>query len=173
MVNKQGVKGQAGEEEEITRQFCAKLAHEHLRVDDALPTDFAICHRPREQDNSSISVHLVDLNKRNQWLSSAKNPKGKDTNISIISDLPPVFRPLKRELLDKRKILPLQQKSKAKAIYASDLVFNSPWVKTSHRPGLKQAKAHEDIIFHPWIPLSCQNDMGMGCWEVGGRGLPY
>ena len=116
-LNIQGVKGQAGEEEDITRQSCVKLARDQLGVNDALPTDFAACHRLRQQDDASILVRYVDLNKRNQWLSSAKNLKGKDTNISISPDLPPVLRPLKRELLNKRKTLPPQQKSRAHLRY--------------------------------------------------------
>ena len=40
-----GLKGEAGEDEEVTRDACVKLAKDHLDISDAAPTDFAACHR--------------------------------------------------------------------------------------------------------------------------------
>ena len=148
-------KGQAGEEEDITRQSCVKLARDQLGVNDALPTDFAACHRLRQQYDASILVRFVDLNKRNQWLSSAKNLKGKDTNISISPDLPPVLRPLKRELLNKRKTLPPQQKSRAHLRYLREW----PYIELSMgknvtpiRPEISKRSVVQDTIgFSPLL----------------------
>ena len=44
-----GLKGEAGEEEENTRDACVKLAKDHLGIPDPATTDFAACHRLSRQ----------------------------------------------------------------------------------------------------------------------------
>ena len=154
-LNIQGIKGQAGEEEDITQQSCVKLARDQLGVNDALPMDFAACHRLRQQDDASILIRFVDLNKWNQWLSSAKNLKGKDTHISISPDLPPVLYPFKCELLNKWKTFPPQQKSKAHLRYLCEW----PYIELSMgknvtliRPKTSKRSVVQDTIgFSPLI----------------------
>ena len=54
-------------------------------------------------------MRFKDLQQRNEWLINAKSLKSH-TDISIFADLPPVLRPLKKELLQKRRYLPVDQK---------------------------------------------------------------
>ena len=64
----QGLKGEKNENEEKTRDICAKLAQECLHVRDASTTDFAACHRLSRQADSGVIIRFKDLRIRNQWL---------------------------------------------------------------------------------------------------------
>ena len=60
---------------------------------------------PVAERERGIIVRFRDLGMRNRWLASAKNLRGRADDISISPDLPPVLRPIKTELLTKRKSL--------------------------------------------------------------------
>ena len=107
-----GIPGDPGENEAATREACVKLAKDHLRVADAASSDFAACHRLSQGRNAGIILRFCDLSKRNQWLAGARHLKAHPQKVSLSPDLPPVLRPLKTELLNARKALPLEQKSK-------------------------------------------------------------
>lgn len=107
-----GLPGVAGEDEETTRKACVNLAKTHLRIEEAKVSDFAACHRLSRAQNAGVILRFVDLSMRNRWLSGARNLKGHPGNVSISQDLPPVLRPLKTELLNKRKDLPIDQKTR-------------------------------------------------------------
>ena len=107
-----GLKGEAGEEEEITSDACVKLAKDHLGIPDPATTDFAACHRLSKQAGSGIIIRFCDLSTRNSWLGNAKQLRDHPDAISISPDLPPVLRPMKKELLAKQKDMPQSQRSK-------------------------------------------------------------
>ena len=113
----QGITGAAGEEDEDTRDVCVALAKDKLGIADASVADFAACHRLSRKENAGIIVRFRDLGMRNRWLASAKNLRGRADDISISPDLPPVLRPIKTELLTKRKSLNPDEKKKAHLKY--------------------------------------------------------
>ena len=108
----QGVAGAAGEDERITRSKVVDFAINKLRIRNAATTDYAACHRLSQEANSGIIMRFIDLSQRNSWLDAAKNLKHFPdcNNVSISPDLPNDLRPLKTELLNKRKALPSEQK---------------------------------------------------------------
>ena len=89
-----GLKGEAGEDEKVTRDACLKLAKDHLGIPDAATTDFAACHRLSKQACSGIIMRFRDLSTRNTWLGNAKQLRDHPDAIKI-SHLPPVLRPMK------------------------------------------------------------------------------
>ena len=110
-LNIQGVSGIAGEEESATRAKVVDFAINKLRIRDAAASDFGACHRLSQEANSGIILKFLDLSQRNAWLDAAKNLKHfPDCKVSISPDLPNDLRPLKTELLNKRKNLPPEQK---------------------------------------------------------------
>lgn len=64
-------------------------------------------------NQSCLVSRFKDLSKRNAWLSNAKHLKGYEPHISISPDIPPVLRPIRNELLLKRKALPVEQKKRS------------------------------------------------------------
>lgn len=74
---------------------------------------FAACHRLKQERDAGIIARFVDLQQRNRWLQGARKLKGKNLNISISPDLPPVLLPLKKELLTKRSTLAPEAKARA------------------------------------------------------------
>ena len=112
-----GLKGDADEHEDDTRDACIDLAKTHLDVKDAKASDLAACHRLGKKAGSGIIVRFPDLRQRNQWLMGAKNLRNHMDNISLIPDLPPVLRPLKTELLNIRRDMPPDRKSRSSLRY--------------------------------------------------------
>lgn len=109
----QGLEGLAKEDEDTTRKNCVDLAHK-LGLESACSEDFSACHRLKPEANAAIIARFKDLGQRNRWLASARKLKDlDDLKVSIGPDLPPVLRPLKTELLLKRKKLPPSQKAKS------------------------------------------------------------
>ena len=108
-----GIPGAAGESGATTRQKCVDLAKEYLRVPDADPSHLSACHRLSQKSNAGIIVRFLDLDRRNEWLAGARFLRDHPTKANISPDLPPVLRPLKTELLDARKTLPPDQKSRS------------------------------------------------------------
>ena len=113
----QGLPGDAKEDEGDTRRTCVEFAKKHLGVGDASEQDFAACHRLNQRSDAGIIARFVDLQQRDQWLLGARGLKNSDMRVSISPDLPPVVRPLKKELLEKRRTLPPNIKSKAHIRY--------------------------------------------------------
>ena len=113
----QGLPGEAKEDEGDTRRACIDFAKAHLGLTDASERDFAACHRLNQRNDAGIIARFTDLQHRDRWLLGARSLKNSDRRISISPDLPPVVRPLKKELLEKRRALPPEVKSKAHIRY--------------------------------------------------------
>ena len=118
----QGLKIAAGEEDEDTRAACVKLAKDKLAIADASVVDFAAYHRLSRKENAGVIARFRDLGMRKRWLTNAKNLRGLADDISISPDLPPpppppVLRPIKNELLTKRKSLKPDDKKKSHLKY--------------------------------------------------------
>ena len=109
----QGLKGAAKEDEEDTRASCVQLARDTLEIENASVWDFAACHRLSQKADAGIIVQFNDLSKRNMWLANAKNLRGRANHNSISPDVPPVLRPMKKDLLQKRKDLPPEDKRRS------------------------------------------------------------
>ena len=85
------------------------MAKSHLGLRGALKFDFSACHRLSQKENTGIIVQFKDLQQRSERLIYAKYLRSHTNNVSIV-DLPSVLRPLKKELLQKRRDLPVDQK---------------------------------------------------------------
>ena len=152
----QGLKGEAKEDEKVTRSLCVNLAKQHLGVQDASGSDLAACHRLSGNAGSGVILRFRDLSQRNGWLSGAKGLKHHTDRISVSPDLPPVLRPLKTELLNKRKALPPEQKSKSSLRYLKQWPYielvcgqNDPIRSTV----TKEAIAKEVLGIDPYLDL--------------------
>ena len=134
----QGLKGDPDEDDVDTRRACVRLARQHLDIEDAAEADFAACHRLSGKKDAGIILRFRDLSQRNKWLLGARKLKHLQDNISICPDLPPVLRPLKTELLQKRKSLPQEKKNNSHVKYLRQWPYieltipNSPKVRPSH-----------------------------------------
>ena len=129
-----GVDGKAGEEESTTRQAVKDFAKSALKLseEDVRDSHFSACHRLSKKDNAGIIIRFVDLSCRDKWLSGARNiqtylaelqPPQPDKKISLAIDLPPKIRPLKDNLMIKRKNLPLDKRRKSKLRYLAQWPF--------------------------------------------------
>ena len=150
----QGLKGTPDEDESVTREACVKLAKEHLQIDDASVYDFAACHRLAKKENAGIIIGFKDLQQRNIWLQNRKHLKTHEDKISIAPDLPPVLRPLKKELLQKRKNLPPSQKKGANIRNLRQWPYVE--MKIANGPTIRPSATAEDIVesvlgFHPMM----------------------
>ena len=102
----QGLPGEDKEDEGDTRRACIDFAKAHLGLTDASERDFAACHRLNQRIDAGIIARFTDLQQRDRWLLGARSLKNSDRRISISPDLPPVVRPLKKELLEKKTSTP-------------------------------------------------------------------
>ena len=147
-------KGKANEDEDTTRKACVKLAKGHLNIADASVYDFAACHRLAPKDDAGVIVRFKDLQQRNTWLQNAKLLKSLKDNISISPDLPPILRPLKKELLHKRKNLTPNEKKgsivrKLKQWpYVELKLINGPVIRPTAKP---EDIVHSVLGFHPMV----------------------
>ena len=112
-----GITGTSGEHECDTRDKVKCFAKEKLEVTGVDSVQLAACHRLAQKNDAGIIARFVDLGDRNKWLSSAKNLKNKNTNVSISPDMPPVLRPLKDDILKIRKELPPDDKRTSQVKY--------------------------------------------------------
>ena len=112
-----GLKGKPSEDDVDTRNACVRLARNHLGIPDADASDLAACHRLARKEDAGIILRFRDLSARNEWLSGAKNLKGHSDAISISPDVPPVLRPIRNDLLQKRKALSSDDKKGAHIRY--------------------------------------------------------
>ena len=104
VITIQGLPGETREDEDDTRKACIALTKDHLGIEDATERDVAACHRLRQENDAGIIARFVDLQKCDQWLLGARCLKNSDLCVSLGPDLPPVLRPLKKELLEKRRV---------------------------------------------------------------------
>ena len=149
-----GLKGKANEDEDTTRKACVKLAKDHLSIADASVYDFAACHRLAPKDDAGVIVRFKDLQQRNTWLQNAKLLKSLKDNINISPDLPPILRPLKKELLHKRKNLTPNEK-KGSIVrnlkqwpYVELKLINGPVIRPTTKP---EDIVHSVLGFHPMV----------------------
>ena len=140
----QGIKGAAGEEDNDTRKACVDLTRDHLGIVDASEKDFSACHRLNKRKDAGIIIRLQDLSRRNEWLDGAKKLRTHTEKISISPDLPPVLRPLKTELLQKRKDMSPEQKKKSYIKYLRQW----PYVEltTAKGPSIRPSAPVETIV---------------------------
>ena len=149
-----GLKGKAKEDEAETRQACVNLPTSHLCIPDASTSDFAACHRLAQKDNAGVIIRFRDLAQRNLWPSNAKNLRTMKDPVSISPDAPPVLRPLKSELLQKRKALPATTKKGARVKYLKQWPYVELTVPDSPtiRPNTSKESIVESVIgFKPYF----------------------
>ena len=157
----QGLPGEAREDESDTRNACIALAKDHLGINDANERDFAACHRLQQDKDAGIIARFVDLQKRDQWLLGARRLKNSDLRVSLSPDLPPVLRPLKKELLEKRRELPPEVKSRAHVRYLRQWPYVELSMgknKTSIRPSTTQRAIVQKFLGS--TPLSVSLNFG-------------
>ena len=106
----QGIEGTANEDQKVTRQKCVTFATSKLGIRDAGAMPLAACHRLQPAAGSGIIIRFCDLADRNTWLDSARNLRNQDIKVNISPDVPPVLRGIKKDLLQKRKDLPAEEK---------------------------------------------------------------
>ena len=107
-----GLKGEAGEKDETTREKCRKLARD-IGLSNASSMNFAACHRlSHNAPNAAVIARFTDLAEREAWLSKARNLSAVDTALNVSPDLPPVLRKLKNELLKtRREMQPVEKRN--------------------------------------------------------------
>lgn len=116
-----GLPGTRGEPEGETEAKVRKMAATALKITKAenrAEIPFAACHRLSQKEDAGIIIKFVNLADRNSWLSQAKELKHSAVNLSISTDLPPVLKPLKADILDHRRKLQAEAKKKSKIIYS-------------------------------------------------------
>ena len=132
-----GIDGPADEDESATRAAVTNFATSALKLSPEVVKDstFSACHRLSKKANAGIIIRFVDLAYRDKWLAGAKNlqtyiaglPPPVDPNkpkkISLAIDLPPKIRPLKDNLMIKRKQLPIERRRKSKLRYLAQWPF--------------------------------------------------
>ena len=112
-----GIEGITNEPETETRSKARTMATTSLKVTVADSHLMTACHRLSQKANAPILVRFMDLANRNEWLSEAKNLKNSDKRISISPDMPPVLRCLMKDILEQRKELPPDVKSRSQVKY--------------------------------------------------------
>ena len=145
----QGLPGEAREDEGDTRNACIALAKDHLGINDANERDVAACHRFQQDKDAGIIARFVDLPKRDQWLLGARRLKSCDLRVSLSPDLPPVLRPLKNELPEKRRELPPEVKYRAHVRYLRQWPYVQLSMgknKTSIRPSTTQRAIVQKLL---------------------------
>ena len=89
-----------------------RMAKQHLKITDASVFDFSSCHRLANKENAGLLIRFKDLQQRNNWLQNSKFLRNHTDKINVAPDLPQVLRPLKKELLEKRKNISASEKKK-------------------------------------------------------------
>ena len=112
-----GLDGVVNEGELDTRRKLRKFGSEQMKLTNVSQQQMSACHRLSQKENAPIIAKFVDLDDRNEWLSNAKNLKGSKMNVSISPDIPPILRPLKKDILEMRKRLPSGEKEHARVKY--------------------------------------------------------
>ena len=144
----QGVPGVAGEAASVTRESCVSIAKTYLGVSDASTADMAACHRLNNQENASILIHFLDLDKRNRWLAGAKGLVSHPGKVSLSPDLPPVARQLKKEILQRRRELDADTKRISSVRYLKTFPYVQLCIrgKAPIQPKVTQQKLMESYL---------------------------
>lgn len=122
-----GIEGDVGEDESATRKKTTDFAQHFLGLDQKVAegTSMSACHRLSHKKDAGVIVRFVDLSVRDKWLAGTR--KLKDTargrKISLSTDLPPVIRPMKDELMLKRSKMSADLKLKTKLKYLPQWPF--------------------------------------------------
>lgn len=151
-----GIDGVAKETEANTRKACLDMAKDKLGIAKASETRISACHRLSPDANSAIYIRFSDLQQRNNWLSHGKNLAGKETNISISPDLPPILRKLKKDLLQQRKDLDKEDRKHSSVRYLKQWPFLKLKIKDKNDiyPSVSQQSIVSDILgVNPLIDL--------------------
>ena len=74
-------------------------------IDDADRTQVAACHRLNQTADAPVIIRFCDLDGRDKWLQNAKRLRDNPRKISLSPDLSPVLRPIKKDLMAKRRSL--------------------------------------------------------------------
>ena len=85
----------------------------------------AACHRLSNEADSPVLAKFVNLDDRNDWISNAKHLKNSNPYVSLSPDLPPGLRPLKTDIMKKRKELLSEGKVPVKVKYHSSWPYIS------------------------------------------------
>ena len=139
-----------------------RFAVEKLKIE-AHMSDYAACHRLSQEPNAGVIMRFKDLSQRNAWVNGAKNLKNQPNckNFSISPDLPNDLRPLKTELLNKRKSLPFEQKRESNIRYLRQWPYVELRIKhqPTIRPSESVANVCERVLGLPAnsLILSCQD----------------
>ena len=114
-----GLKGNAGEPELVTRTKVCELAKHKLKIQGVDSHAFTACHRLSQREDAGVILCFQDLYNRNEWLLNAKNLKNSATNVSvsISPDIHPCLRKLRSNILEKRKALPPEQRKLSQVRY--------------------------------------------------------
>lgn len=110
-----GIKGVASENAADTRKACLDLARNHLGIGDADQTPIAACHRLKQAPDAPVIIRFCDLDDRDNWMKNAKHLRNHPDKVSISPDLCPALRPIKKDLMNKRRQLP-EDKRKTSSI---------------------------------------------------------
>ena len=141
-----GLKGEAGEDEEVTRDACVKLAQDHLGIPDAASTDLRL-----------VTASASMLAAESLWDSGISAPATlgwgmlKNCVITLMQlafPPTPALRPMKKELLTKRKDMPQAQRSKYNLWYLRQwpyVVLSGP-EKSTIVPSVSKEAIVENII---------------------------
>ena len=117
-------------------------------------SDFAACHRLAQKGNAGVIIRFRDLAQRNLWLSNPKNVRTLKDPISISPNIPPVLRPLKTELVHKRKALPATTKKGARVKYLNKWPYvelTVPDYPTIRHSSTKESIVESVIGFKPYF----------------------
>ena len=141
----QGLTGEAGEKESITREKCLQLASD-IGVPGAHSTHIAACHRLSGNANAGVIIRFCDLDQRDDWLRKAPNLRNAHRSISFSPDLPPVLRPLKTKLLEIRKTLPSLERSKTRIKYMKVWPYVKLMYKDQSKPDIVPTFTKEQVL---------------------------
>lgn len=108
-----GMKGEAHENQKDTRKACLDLARDHLGIRDAHKTPVAACHRLKQSQDAPVIIRFSNLDDRDDWIRQAKHLRNHPDNVSISPDIAPALRPIKNNLMNKRRLLPNDLKMKS------------------------------------------------------------
>ena len=141
-----GLSGDAGEKDDVTRDKCRKLGRD-IGVPASETTSFAACHRLRyNAPNSGIILRFTDLADRESWLSRARHLPSVDTGLSFSPDLPPVLRPLKNDLLKLRRELPQEEKRNTRVKYLPSWPYVQLVFKDNSRPPITSPRTKDQVL---------------------------
>ena len=147
---------EAGEDEEITRDACVKLAQDHLGIPDVATTDVATFHGLSKHASSGIIMRFRDLSTRNTWLGNAKKLCHHSDAISISPTSPRSLWPMKKDLITMRKDMLQAQRSRYNLQYLRQwpyVVLSSLKISTTVPLVSKEAIVENIIGLSPMVSI--------------------